>query len=102
MKMRSLNTTEITLDGEIISRMTPLGSNEFIESTFKPVYYDDHHAFKLKEKREQKTENRKQKTENRKQRTVNRKQKTENRKQKTENRKQKTENRKQKTENRKQ
>ena len=48
MKMQSLNTTEISLEEEMISRMTPLGSNEFIESTFKPVYDDDHHAFKLK------------------------------------------------------
>ena len=46
--MRSLNTTENSLEEEIISRMTPLGSNEFIESTFEPAYDDDHHALRLK------------------------------------------------------
>lgn len=45
--MQSLNSTEITLEEEMVSRMTPLISNEFIESTYKSVYDDDHHAFKL-------------------------------------------------------
>lgn len=48
MEMQSLNTTVVSLEEEMVSRMTPLGSNEFIESTFKPVYDDDHHAFKIK------------------------------------------------------
>ena len=45
MKMQSLNTTEISLGEELITRITSPGSNELIESTFKPVHDDDHHAF---------------------------------------------------------
>ena len=46
--MQSLNSTaEISLEEEMVSRMTPVLSTEFIESTYKSVYDDDHHAFKL-------------------------------------------------------
>ena len=45
--MQSLNSKEISLEEEMVSRMTPHVSNEFIESTYKSVYDDDHHAFKL-------------------------------------------------------
>ena len=35
--MQSLNTTTISLEEEIVSRMTPHDSNKYIESTYKPV-----------------------------------------------------------------
>ena len=34
MKMQSLNTTVISLGEELISRITSLGSNELIESSY--------------------------------------------------------------------
>lgn len=48
-KMQEMNKRETTLEEETVSRMVPLGTTEFIESTYKPVYVDDHHAFQLKE-----------------------------------------------------
>lgn len=38
---------EMTLEEETIMKMTPYNTTEYIESSYRPVYYDDHNAFKL-------------------------------------------------------
>ena len=37
----------ITLEEHTISKMAPIGANEYLESSFKPVFDNDHNAFNI-------------------------------------------------------
>ena len=37
----------ITLEEDTVSKMAPIGANEYVESSFKPVFDNDHNAFNI-------------------------------------------------------